>query len=53
MTYSQLQLELWIDFKQKIISFRQTEGWEPLRFENQDALLEQLECFSSQGFRFQ
>ena len=53
MSKLRLPLEVWIDFAQKVISFRQIEGWEHLAFGNQDTLLEQLDRFSSQGFRFQ
>lgn len=46
-------LELWMDVKNKIISFQQVPDWLHQEYETEQRIWEQLEHFIGLGFRFQ
>ena len=45
--------ELWIDYDDKIISFKPIAHWFYQLFDSEAAILEKLDFFILRGFRFQ
>lgn len=50
---TKLKLELWIDQKDKIISFAPVPDWSHQIFDSEQTMLERLDRFIMHGFRFQ
>ena len=51
--YSLKERVLWIDHKNRIISFQKTFGFEPMRFPDHDAMLAYAFEKGSSGYRLQ
>lgn len=47
------KFEVWIDLQNKIISFRQVPEWQYQRYESEKSMMEELDWFTLQGFRYQ
>lgn len=47
------KFEVWIDLQNKIVSFRQVPEWQYQRYESEKSMMEQLDWFTLQGFRYQ
>lgn len=47
------QLEMWINFDSKVVSFREISGWFHRKYETQSEMLWKIELLVHDGYRFQ